>query len=74
MATFLEIATPLIQRGIPVIPVRPFSVWLQKRASLVVVECRRSLWHQVCVKLRVWLRNAPKPTNRSGRLNNWRKG
>ncbi len=25
MATFLEIATPLIQRGIPVIPVRPLS-------------------------------------------------
>src|ERR1035438_3603077 len=25
MATFLEIATPLIQRGIPVIPVRPYS-------------------------------------------------
>ena len=25
MGTFLEIATPLIQRGIPVIPVRPFS-------------------------------------------------
>jgi len=38
------------------------------------VQCRTSLWHQVCVKLWVWRRNAPKPTGHSGRLNNSTKG
>src|SRR5208337_964502 len=32
-------------------------VWLRKRFSLVVMQCRTSLWHQVCVKLWVWQRN-----------------
>src|ERR1019366_4892775 len=42
-------------RGFGSIPVSP-----RKRLSLVVMQCRTSLWHQVCVKLWVWQRNAPK--------------
>src|ERR1017187_5871258 len=35
----------------------------RKRSSLVVVQCRTSLWHQVCVKLYAWQRKTPKPTD-----------
>ena len=49
------------------------TAWLRKRSSQVVVECRTSLWYQVCVKLWVWQRNAPKLTDYSGRLNNRKK-
>jgi hypothetical protein len=47
MATFLEIATPLIQRGIPVIPVQPnekrclLPEW-QKKATTEIEQLK--LW------------------------------